>query len=58
MNQKEQLTDLFLLPFVCRYDFFKHQLIDSGLYKDGIFLHFSASFLAGTVATIVCSPAE
>ncbi|PWN46042.1 putative DIC1-mitochondrial dicarboxylate carrier protein [Ceraceosorus guamensis] len=40
------------------YDFFKHSLLNTGLYKEGTWLHFSASFLAGTVATTVCSPAD
>lgn len=40
------------------YDFFKHSLLNTGFYSEGTWLHFSASFLAGTVATTVCSPAE
>lgn len=40
------------------YDFFKHSLLHTGFYEEGTWLHFSASFLAGTVATTVCSPAE
>ena len=40
------------------YDFFKHALLGTGAYEEGTWLHFSASFLAGTVATTVCSPAE
>lgn len=40
------------------YDLFKNALLDSGYYKEGTWLHFSSSFLAGTVATTVCSPAD
>lgn len=40
------------------YDLFKHALISSGYYREGTWLHFSASFLAGTVATTICSPAD
>jgi dicarboxylate transporter 10 len=40
------------------YDLFKTALLDSGYYKEGTWLHFSSSFLAGTVATTVCSPAD
>ncbi|KAK0533485.1 hypothetical protein OC835_002635 [Tilletia horrida] len=40
------------------YDVFKDALISSGLFRDGIVLHFTASFCAGTVATTVCSPAD
>ncbi|KAL9934224.1 hypothetical protein V8E36_006680 [Tilletia maclaganii] len=40
------------------YDVFKDALISSGFFRDGIVLHFMASFCAGTVATTVCSPAD
>ncbi|TXT15403.1 uncharacterized protein COLE_01596 [Cutaneotrichosporon oleaginosum] len=39
------------------YDMFKETLQGFGM-KDGIPLHFSASALAGTFATTVCSPAD
>jgi dicarboxylate transporter 10 len=39
------------------YDMFKETLQSFGM-KDGIPLHFSASALAGTFATTVCSPAD
>ncbi|KDN40520.1 putative DIC1-mitochondrial dicarboxylate carrier protein [Tilletiaria anomala UBC 951] len=69
--QEEGPTSLFrgLTPNVVRailmnasqlatYDMFKESLVSSGLYAEGTWLHFSASFLAGTVATTVCSPAD
>jgi dicarboxylate transporter 10 len=40
------------------YDVAKDGLLASGLYQEGTFLHFSASFIAGTFATTVCAPAE
>ncbi|EPQ28744.1 uncharacterized protein PFL1_03547 [Pseudozyma flocculosa PF-1] len=40
------------------YDFFKNTLLSSGFFQEGTLLHFSASFMAGTVATTVCSPAD
>ncbi|KAK0557504.1 hypothetical protein OC846_000492 [Tilletia horrida] len=40
------------------YDVFKDALVSSGLFSEGIMLHFTASFCAGTVATTVCSPAD
>ncbi|KAE8218513.1 hypothetical protein CF319_g7631 [Tilletia indica] len=40
------------------YDVFKDVLLSSGFFRDGIMLHFTASFCAGTVATTVCSPAD
>ncbi|CAO1632501.1 unnamed protein product [Parajaminaea phylloscopi] len=40
------------------YDVFKHALLSSGYYSEGTWLHFSASFCAGTVATTICSPAD
>ncbi|QRW21121.1 mitochondrial carrier protein [Rhizoctonia solani] len=33
------------------YDFFKIQLLQTGKFEDNINLHFTASFMAGTVAT-------
>ncbi|KAG8682295.1 Mitochondrial dicarboxylate transporter, partial [Ceratobasidium sp. 394] len=41
-----------------RYDFFKLKLLETGKFADNINLHFTASFMAGTVATTVCSPAD
>ncbi|CAE6514033.1 unnamed protein product [Rhizoctonia solani] len=40
------------------YDFFKIQLLQTGKFQENINLHFTASFMAGTVATTVCSPAD
>lgn len=40
------------------YDVFKTLLLGSGYFSEGTALHFSASFMAGTVATTVCSPAD
>ena len=40
------------------YDLAKDGLLASGFYNEGTWLHFSASFIAGTVATTVCAPAE
>ena len=40
------------------YDVFKNLLLSSGYFSEGTALHFSASFMAGTVATTVCSPAD
>ncbi|MCO5585507.1 hypothetical protein L7F22_039440 [Adiantum nelumboides] len=40
------------------YDLAKDALLATGYYKEGTWLHFSASFVAGTVATTVCSPAD
>ncbi|SJX61751.1 probable DIC1-Mitochondrial dicarboxylate carrier protein [Sporisorium reilianum f. sp. reilianum] len=40
------------------YDVFKTLLLSSGYFAEGTALHFSASFMAGTVATTVCSPAD
>ncbi|KAF6767120.1 Mitochondrial substrate/solute carrier [Kalmanozyma brasiliensis GHG001] len=40
------------------YDVFKNLLLSSNLFSEGTALHFSASFMAGTVATTVCSPAD
>ncbi|KAM5543951.1 hypothetical protein V8D89_002568 [Ganoderma adspersum] len=40
------------------YDFFKAELLKSGYFQDNIYLHTTASFAAGTVATTVCSPAD
>lgn len=42
----------------CSYDFFKAELLKSGYFQDNIYLHTTASFAAGTVATTVCSPAD
>lgn len=38
------------------YDLFKAGLQNTWGYKDGLSLHFFASFLAGTCATTICSP--
>lgn len=40
------------------YDVFKNALLNTGYFKEGTGLHFTASFMAGTVATTVCSPAD
>ncbi|TIC17188.1 cysteine proteinase [Wallemia mellicola] len=40
------------------YDYFKRSLVDYAEMEEGLPLHFSASFLAGTLATTVCSPAD
>ncbi|KAJ1943237.1 hypothetical protein FBU59_002975 [Linderina macrospora] len=41
---------------LCSYDAFKDLLLGSGYFKEGLPLHFSASFLAGFVATTITSP--
>lgn len=38
------------------YDMFKRQLLASGYFHEGLVTHFSASFMAGFVATTFCSP--
>lgn len=40
------------------YDGFKRLLIQHTPMEDGLATHFAASFLAGTVATTVCSPVD
>jgi len=40
------------------YDFFKTELLKTPYFDDNIMCHFTASFIAGTVATTVCSPAD
>lgn len=40
------------------YDMFKSSLLGTGHFTEGKTLHFTSSFLAGTVATTVCSPAD
>ncbi|KAI1792310.1 dicarboxylic acid transporter [Ganoderma leucocontextum] len=40
------------------YDFFKAELLKTKYFEDNIYLHTTASFAAGTVATTVCSPAD
>ena len=40
------------------YDYFKSSLMGLANFEEGLPLHFSASFLAGTLATTVCSPAD
>jgi len=40
------------------YDFFKQLLLRSFSFKDNLATHFSASTLAGFVATVVCSPVD
>jgi len=40
------------------YDIFKRLLLAHTSLKDGLTTHFSASFLAGFVATTVCSPVD
>lgn len=71
MSKEEGIASLFrgLVPNITRailmnasqlatYDLFKNSLLSSGYFKEGTPLHFSASLLAGTVATTVCSPAD
>ncbi|KAI9347937.1 mitochondrial carrier domain-containing protein [Zopfochytrium polystomum] len=41
---------------IVSYDVFKAQLLSTGWFKDNILTHFSASFLAGLVATTITSP--
>ncbi|GAA5830068.1 hypothetical protein JCM5353_000698 [Sporobolomyces roseus] len=38
------------------YDVFKNMIISLDMMKDGLGLHFTSSFLAGTVATTICAP--
>ena len=38
------------------YDSFKHALLNTGIFTEGLITHFTASFMAGFVATTVCSP--
>lgn len=38
------------------YDTFKHALLDTGFFEEGLVTHFTASLMAGFVATTVCSP--
>ncbi|GAA5980315.1 hypothetical protein JCM5350_000941 [Sporobolomyces pararoseus] len=38
------------------YDVFKNAILTFDLMKDGLGLHFTSSFLAGTVATTICAP--
>jgi dicarboxylate transporter 10 len=40
------------------YDGFKRVLVQQTPMEDGLTTHFAASFLAGTVATTVCSPVD
>ncbi|GAB7362567.1 hypothetical protein MBLNU230_g2883t2 [Neophaeotheca triangularis] len=40
------------------YDVFKEQLLERTRMKDDLYTHFAASFLAGFVATTVCSPVD
>lgn len=40
------------------YDVFKSQLLEHTSLKDGLTVHFSASLMAGFVATTVCSPVD
>lgn len=71
MVSSEGLSSLFrgLVPNTIRatlmnasqlatYDIAKEGLMATGVFQEGTLLHFSASFVAGTVATTVCSPAE
>ncbi|KAI9502135.1 hypothetical protein GGI25_003565 [Coemansia spiralis] len=41
---------------LCSYDAFKDLLLSTPYFKEGLMLHFSASFLAGFVATTLTSP--
>ncbi|GAA5932876.1 hypothetical protein JCM1841_004622 [Sporobolomyces salmonicolor] len=38
------------------YDVFKNMILNFDLMQDGLGLHFTSSFLAGTVATTICAP--
>ena len=40
------------------YDIFKKELIDLAKMHDDLYTHFTASFMAGFVATTVCSPVD
>lgn len=40
------------------YDIFKKELLQRTSMDDNLYTHFSASFLAGFVATTVCSPVD
>ncbi|KAF5328707.1 hypothetical protein D9619_011715 [Psilocybe cf. subviscida] len=40
------------------YDFFKSRLMKTAYFEDNMALHFTAGFGSGTVATVICSPAD
>ena len=40
------------------YDIFKKELIQRSSMEDNLYTHFTASFMAGFVATTVCSPVD
>jgi len=40
------------------YDFFKQRLLKTGYFSDNLTTHFSASLLAGLVATTIASPVD
>lgn len=40
------------------YDIFKKELLERTPMKDNLYTHFTASFMAGFVATTVCSPVD
>ena len=40
------------------YDIFKRELLERFKMRDGLHTHFTASFMAGFVATTVCSPVD
>jgi solute carrier family 25 (mitochondrial dicarboxylate transporter), member 10 len=40
------------------YDVFKKELLERTKMKDDLYTHFTASFMAGFVATTVCSPVD
>lgn len=40
------------------YDVFKRELLERAKMHDDIYTHFTASFMAGFVATTVCSPVD
>jgi dicarboxylate transporter 10 len=40
------------------YDYFKAELLKTGKFQDNLACHFTASFMAGTIATTVTSPAD
>lgn len=40
------------------YDIFKHELLQRTSMSDNLYTHFTASFMAGFVATTICSPVD
>ena len=71
MSREEGITSLFrgVWPNSTRavlmtasqlvsYDVFKKELLERFHMKDNLYTHFTASFMAGFVATTVCSPVD